>query len=382
VTSSKPKILHLITRLAVGGAQDNTLLTVEKHDRSQYTVHLASNPNGFWFNRAKQVADVFHPLKNLVNPLNPTQDLAAFREIITLLRREKFDLIHTHSSKAGILGRWAAKLAGVPAIVHTIHGFSFHDFMPNWKRQVYINLERSTRPCTDFFITVCELNRQQAIQLGLLSPNHSKTIYSSIDFTKLDRPFDPQHARQQLQIPDGWQTIIMVGRLDQQKAPYYLIDAFAEILPRHPKTLLLLVGEGELQPQLQAQARSLGIANHVRFLGSREDVPDLLRVADIFALSSLWEGLGRAMTEAMLVGIPVVVPNIYGIPEIVYHNETGLLFPAGEVKQLATHLNFLLQHPQERQRLGENAKQLTRRLFDANKMVLHIEAIYQSLLDK
>ncbi|MGI2902810.1 glycosyltransferase family 4 protein [Tolypothrix sp. VBCCA 56010] len=369
----------MITSITIGGAQDNTLLTIEKHNPSSFEVHLASNPNGFWQERAQKAADVFHPLPNLVNPLSPLQDIATLIEIVSLLRQEKFDLLHTHSSKAGILGRWAGKIVGIP-VVHTIHGFPFHDFMPKWKRQFYINIERSVRSFTDLFITVSELNRQEAAMLNILSLDNSQTVYSGIDFAKLDRPFNLQHTRHTLKIPENWQTISVVGRLDKQKAPNFLIDAFAKVLEHHPNTLLLLVGDGKLLNSLKSQVQQLGIADKVRFLGSREDVPEILKVSDVFALSSLWEGLGRAMTEAMLIGKPVVVPNIYGIPEIVHHNETGLLFPAKNIEQLAEHLNYLLQHPEERERLGNNARQLTRQLFDANLMVQQIEAIYDRVL--
>lgn len=376
------KILHLITHLPMGGAQDNTLLTVEKHDRAQFTVHLAANPNGYWSDRSQRVADIFHPLPHLAHPIRPLQDLRALLSIVQLLSREKFDIVHTHSSKAGILGRWAARIAKVPVVVHTIHGFPFHDFMPAWQRQLYINLERSARPFTDFFITVSELNRLEAAKLGILSLENSQTIYSGINFSKLDRPFNLPEIRQQLGIPHGWQTIVMVGRLDPQKAPHYLIEAFAQVVKQHPETLLLLVGEGELQPTLQMQAEKLGIANQVKFLGLREDIPEILTVADVFSLSSLWEGLGRAMTEAMLLGKPVVVPNIYGIPEIVHHGETGLLFPVGDTERLAAHLSYLLQHPEAGYHMGQNAKKLTRKLFDADYMVQQIERVYERLLSQ
>jgi glycosyltransferase involved in cell wall biosynthesis len=382
MNDSRTKVLHLITRLAIGGAQDNTLLTVENHNRDLYTVHLAAHPSDSWLHRAEVAADTFHPIPNLIRSINPIKDLQALVDIINLLRREQFDVVHTHSSKAGILGRIAARIVGVPVVVHTIHGFAFHDFMSPWKRRFYIILERGLRPLADFYITVCELNRTQAIDLNLIHPQNSQTVYSGISFTKLERPVDIKTTRLELNIPDGWQTIIMVGRLDEQKAPYYLIDAFAKVVQECPEILLFLVGEGELQSRLEAQTHTLGIENQVKFLGSREDVPEILKVADIFALSSLWEGLGRAMTEAMLVGKPVVVPNIYGIPEIVKHEETGLLFPAKDVNQLASHLIDLLRHPQKREYLGHNGKKLTQKLFNANKMVEDIEQIYDKLLSQ
>lgn len=374
------KVLHLITRLIVGGAQDNTLLTVQKHDRNRFLVHLASNPNGAWHGRAVEVSDDFHPLPSLINPIQPLQDLKAFWDIYSLIRQEKFDIVHTHSSKAGILGRFAARLAGVPVIVHTVHSFPFHDFMPPMERQFYIGMERCYRSFADFYITVSELNRSEACGLNIFRKENSQTIYSGIDFSKFDRPSDPKRLRQDLEIPDDWQTIAMIGRLDPQKAPHYLIEAFSKVCGIHPKTMLLLVGEGELEGRLKVQTQQLGIADRVKFLGTREDVPEILKAVDIFSLSSLWEGLGRSMTEAMLLGKPVVVPDIYGIPEIVHHNETGLLFRPGDVDHLAAHLNYLLESSSERDRLGQNAKKLTREIFDANVMVQKIEEIYEKLL--
>ena len=311
-----------------------------------------------------------------IYPSNPDEP-----EIVKLLRREKFDIIHTHSSKAGILGRWSGRIVGVPVIVHTVHGFAFHDFMPIWKKQLYIFLEQISRSCADFYITVSELNRKEAVQLKLFNFDNSTTIYSGIDLTKLDRDADLNLVKNQIGIPEKWQTIVSVGRLDRQKSPSFLIDAFAQVVDKYPETLLLLVGDGELRQELESQVSRLNISNKVRFLGSREDVPEILKIADIFALSSLWEGLGRAMTEAMLVGNPVVVPAIYGIPEIVHHHETGLLFEAKNVEQLANNLIYLLEHPEERDRLGQNAKNLTRKLFDGDAMVKQIEAVYEKLLD-
>ncbi|WP_281797028.1 glycosyltransferase family 4 protein [Desulforhabdus amnigena] len=368
--------------MIVGGAQDNTLQTVKKHDRSRYTVHLASNPEGVWSKLGREYADCFHSVPNLVNPIHPVCDLKAFRDILSLIRKERYDIVHTHSSKAGILGRFAARMAHVPVTVHTIHSFSFHDFMSPWKRNLFINIERACREMGDFYITVSERNRMEAIGLGLVHEDACQTVYSGIDFAKLDRPCDLAETRRQLGIPEGWRTIVMVGRLDPQKAPYYLIQAFSKVIEIHRNTLLIFAGEGELEESLKAQARRLEIADKVMFLGSRSDIPEILKVSDIFSLSSLWEGLGRSMTEAMLLGIPVVVPNIHGIPEIVLHNETGFLFSPGNVEELAAQLSYVLDHPEEGGRVGANGRALTRRLFDADHMVHNIERIYEMLLQR
>lgn len=179
--NKKIKVLHIITRLVVGGAQDNTLLTIKNHDRTLYDISLASNPDGVWLDRAKDYSDRFYPINTLINPISPFQDWQTFWDIVTLIKKEKIDLVHTHSSKAGILGRLAANWCKVP-VVHTIHGFPFHDFMPSWQRQFYITLEKTIAQKTDFFITVCELNRKEALQLGIVREDNSQTIYSGIDF--------------------------------------------------------------------------------------------------------------------------------------------------------------------------------------------------------
>jgi glycosyltransferase involved in cell wall biosynthesis len=180
-------------------------------------------------------------------------------------------------------------------------------------------------------------------------------------------------------VPDDWQILITAGRLEPQKAPELLIESFRHVVSAYPKTLLLMAGDGELRSDVEKQIAHYNLQNHVRILGFRNDVPDLLRAADVFVFSSRWEAMGRAMVEAMLLGKPVVVPAIYGIPEIVRHNETGLLYEVGQVDQLTTQLKVALADKNEQQRLGQNARTLTRRLFDVRTMVEQIEQVYDEL---
>lgn len=373
------KILHLITRSIVGGSQDNTFCTAERHDRSRFEVHVACNPDGAWVERAQAAADVFHPLPDLVMPIRPLQDLRALVAIIKLLRRERFDLVHTHTAKAGFLGRLAAALCDVPLVVHTYHAFPFHDHMPNWKRRLFIFMEQFVRRCTHGFITVSERERELGLQTNVLSSSNSRTIYSGIDFQKLDQPGQSEELRQQLQIPPDHTVILMAGRLDAQKAPQLLLQAFRRVLDSHPRTSLLIAGDGELRPLVEETIAQLKLTENVKLLGFRSDLPDLIKASDLFALSSLWEGLGRAMTEAMLLGKAVVVPNANGIPEIVHDGETGLLYETGNVAQLAARLCWLLEHPREREDLGQHARELTRDLFDLSEMVDRIEDFYREL---
>ncbi|KAB2911475.1 MAG: glycosyltransferase family 4 protein [Kofleriaceae bacterium] len=375
------KVLHLITRLIVGGAQDNTLLTVEKHRRDRYCVHVAGNPAGEWTERARLVADAFHPLPNLVNPISPGRDSAALAEMVRLMRRERFDVVHTHSSKAGVLGRLAARLAGVPAVVHTMHGpTGMHDLMSPWKRRVFEAAERVAGRCTDHMIAVSDITRRHVTELGLVPRERTSTIYSGIDFARLDGAWDTARVRAELSLPAAGRVVVFVGRLDDAKAPNVLVSAFARTLQRHPDATLVIVGEGDLEGSLRAQIAQLGIGDRVRMLGTRHDVPAILRVADVFALSSLWEGVGRALTEAMLLGVPVVAPDIYGIPEVVHHEKSGLLFPRGDVASLASAMSRLLADPTLAGQLASNGRALTRRMFDGDAMVRAIEALYEELL--
>jgi len=172
----------------------------------------------------------------------------------------------------------------------------------------------------------------------------------------------------------------MVGRLDPQKAPHLLIRAFAKVLDAFPSTVLAFAGDGPLSDELQSLARELKIEGAVRFLGTRNDVPDLLASADIFCFSSLREAMGRAMLEAMFAGLPVVVPYTSGIPEVVKHNQTGLLFEVGDVDGIASNLIDLLKHPTKRYMLGQQGREQVLRYFDVDAMVESIEGVYESVL--
>lgn len=378
---SRIKVLHLITRLIVGGAQDNTLLTVEKHRRDRFRVHVAGNPSGEWADRARRVADVFHPLPNLVNPISPRRDTTALFDILRLLRREHFDIVHTHSSKAGILGRLAARMARVPAIVHTVHGpTGLHDGMPRWKQLVFQTAERVAGRCTDQMIAVSDATRRHVVELGLSEAVRTRTIYSGIDLARLDGAWDPLAIRHELALSADTKLIVFVGRLDAAKTPDVLVSAFAHVAHMRDDVHLVLVGDGELAGRLRTQIVRLRIDARVHLLGTRHDVPAILRAADVFALSSQYEGVGRALTEAMLLGVPVVAPAIYGIPEVVRHGETGLLFRRGDVAALARSLLDLLDHPERARQLGLAGRELTRRTFDGDSMVREIESVYDEIL--
>lgn len=373
---NKSKVLHLITLSVVGGAQDNTFGTCELHDRQRYEIHLACNPNGQWAQRAKSAVDDFHPLPSLQTPPHPWKDLKTLFAIIRLLRRERFDIVHTHTAKAGFLGRLACWFCRVPLVVHTYHAFPFHDYMSPTKNWLFRAMERLARFMTDYTLTLSELDRSKGHEYEILDPDRSATAYTGIDFTKLDAAATREMTRARLNIAPDRPVVLQVGRMEPQKAPVLLVEAFAQVLRRHPDALLLFAGDGELRPQVESAIVKHGLQRNVRILGFRDDIPDLLAAADLFAFSSLWEAMGRAMVEAMLMGRAVVVPAIYGIPEIVHHGKTGWLYEVGNVPQLASGISHLLENHEEREELGREAKNLTRKLFDLKHMVAKIERTY------
>lgn len=376
------RVLHLITRLSPGGAQDNTLVTCELHDRERFEVHIASNPQGELRERALRACENrFHPLPNLVHPLDARRDALALIELLSLLRRERFDLVHGHSSKAGFLGRIAALITGTP-FVFTYHGFPFHEFMSAGKRRFYIGLERLVRRGARHYITLSENDRREAIALGMIGGQNSTAVYTGIDFGKLDSvlrspPPDPLLA---LGVPATGRRIVLVGRLDPQKAPERMVEAFALVQHRYPDAQLVLVGDGELRTAVERKIQEMGVGAAVHLLGYRKDVLEILHHCDLFAFSSLWEAMGRSMLEAMLMAKPVVVPAIYGIPEVVEDGVTGRLYEVGRIEQLAERICDCFADPGAAAAMGRKAQGRIRSLFDARRMVQRIEAIYSSVL--
>jgi len=377
----KIRVLHIITNLPVGGAQDNTLITVERLDRHQFDVTLMCSPDGEWRERAENIPDlelIF--VDALTRPVHPFYDTVAFWKLCTLIKRGGYDIVHTHSSKPGVLGRLAARVVGTPVIIHTIHGFPFNDFMPRAVTWGLVVLERWLSRLTDRLITVSKLNLEKATRLKLAPPEKFVNIYSGIDFHRFDTPADPARKKAELGVGNGAPVVGMVGRLSKQKAPLNFVRAIPHVLQQRRDARFVLVGDGELRQSVETLARKLGVADKLCLLGYRDDVPELLRTFDVYVLPSLWEGLGRSLTEAMYSGCPVVATSVEGVPELVRHEETGLLVEPNDVPALAARILELLNDRDKAQRLARAAKQRIDENFRADVMVRALERVYQETL--
>lgn len=376
--SQKKKVLHLITELVIGGAQDNTLLTVEGLSRERYVVHTAGAPGGTWVNRAQSVSDEVYFINHMRRNISPRHDLLAIWEIYRLLRQERYDIIHTHSSKAGLLGRIAGRLAQVPLVIHTVHGFPFNDitFSPAMRR-IYIGLEWLGAQLCDHLVMVAELNRQEAIKKGIAPAHKMTVVYSGLDLRRFAELPAKVAVRRQLNLPETATVVGTVGRISACNAPLVLAEAARQLLAAHADLHVVVIGDGEMRPELEA---ALADQARVHLLGFRSDVPQLLPALDVFQFPNLWGGLGRSVTEALAAGLPVVAFPVNGVPELVEDRITGLHATIGDSRDLAQKTELLLQNPTWGQHLAENGQARVYQKFSAAKMVADIDALYQRLI--
>ncbi|HYV18047.1 MAG TPA: glycosyltransferase family 4 protein [Verrucomicrobiae bacterium] len=379
------RVAHVITRLELGGAQDNTLHTVAQL-HAPYEAHLFTGPGGMLDAEARQrLGEALTFVPSLVHPIRPVRDLLAVRDLARAFRELRPAIVHTHSSKAGIVGRAAARLAGVPVVVHSIHGFGFHDHQPAWLRQTLVTAERVARPWTTHFVSVAGVHLARGAALGIVDPERASVVRSGVHLAALQAAADRAAAagaaalRAGLGLPVEGPIIGMVACLKPQKAPLDFIEASARVASRRPDATFVMVGDGPLRPAAEARARALGLEGRLQLLGWRRDVPDLLAAFDVVALTSLWEGLPRVVPEAIAAGRPLVVTSIDGAAELLRHEEHALLVPPSDPAAAAGQILRLLEDPSLARRLVAAARPLLGE-FDIDRMVREQEALYERLL--
>lgn len=392
MTNQTIRIIHPITRMIIGGAQENTMLTAalldrvadDEHGDEDWDVAIycgpQTGPEGSLIEttRAMDVELIIEPA--MVREVNPIKDLLCLWRLTSFLRSENVQIVHTHSSKAGIVGRWAARLAGVPVIIHTVHGWGHHDRQHPLVRNFYIWLEKRTLPITDRLIVVSKRDIEKGLQDNIGSPENYTVIRSGIELDRFGHPTVPRsEMRASLGIPEDAPVIGSVTRLSAQKAPLDFVRAMGQVAQVHPETHFVMVGDGPLRPDVEALAVELGIADRLVLTGLRRDVPELLATFDIFVLSSLWEGLPRVLPQAMATALPVVATAIDGNAEIVQDGVNGLLTPPGDPAELAAALLRLLADPELARTMGQAGLAGVAE-FGAERMVEQIADLYRQLL--
>jgi glycosyltransferase involved in cell wall biosynthesis len=369
-------VLHVITKFTEG-AGGNTLLSVLGADHGRFETWVAGSAGGPLWERAERGGVRTVKLERFRDGISPLDDLWVLLELLRLIRRERFSVVHTHSSKGGFLGRLAAWLCGTPVVVHTIHGFSFHDFMSRRRRHAYLALEWLVRPMTDAFIAVAPQVAREAVERHLAPPGAITVVPSAIEVDGIpDRP--EQALRATLDVPEDVPLVGTVGRVDFQKAPLDFVRVAAAVAAVHPRARFLMVGHGALLDDARAEARRLGV--DVTFTGFRDDAPRLAACFDVYVVASLYEGLGRGLTEALAAGCPVCATSVNGVIDLVEPGATGLLAPPAEPEALARCVIWLLEHPEQARRMGEAGRERVGELFAPGLMCRRIEQIYAQLL--
>jgi glycosyltransferase involved in cell wall biosynthesis len=375
----QPTIVHVITESTpFGGAQRNTLLTLKGLIRDGYRAELICGPGGPLIREAEAIKIKVHTIDELIRQVNPSRDYQALVILYKLFKLHKYDIVHTHSTKAGLLGRLAAWWAGIPSIVHTVHGVPF-EMNGNYRSRVYINLEWLIGLATDRVICVGDVLRQEVAAWNMIPGEKLATIYSGIDFAGYIPQRTAVQMKQELGIEDAWPIVGCIGRLSEQKAQHILIDAISYLTGKYPKIKLILVGDGERYPHLKKQIFDKGISSHILLLGDRDDIADLLNIFNVYAMSSLWEGVGRALTEAMYWGLPIVATPVNGVKEFIQHQVTGLLIPTRDPNALASSIDRLLVDVDLAQCISSNAKHKAEEIMGGDQMIKSIEDVYKYL---
>jgi len=378
-------IVHVITRMILGGAQENTLATVLGLRERGYPVVLVTGPSwgkeGELLSRALEEGLEVKLIPSLIRDLNLWKDLKAFLELSFWLARNPCAIIHTHTSKAGFLGRLAARGRGIPAVVHTPHGHVFHSYFHPWKEKLFLELERRAAFWTNRLIALTERCRLEHLERGVGRKEQWIVVPSGVCEGRFQAaPGKKQALLNRFKVPSNQRIFGFVGRLAPVKGAEYLAEALPQILEKFPEAHCFFVGDGEERLRLQRRVEALGLLRKVIFTGQQEEVNDFLSVFDILVVPSLNEGMGRVIVEAGLLGKAVVGTRVGGIPDLIEEGRTGLLVEPRNASALAEATVRLLESPELSKSLGEALEAKVRSGFRETQMVDQIESLYRHVL--
>jgi glycosyltransferase involved in cell wall biosynthesis len=374
----------VITRLIRGGADENTVFTVEGMDPDWYEGSIlagrGSEPEGF----SPKIQACTMLMPELVRDPHPFHDLVALWKMVRLMKRGRYHIVHTHTAKAGFLGRIAARIAGVPHVVHTLHGVTFHDHIHPIVRRIYVLLEKVAAPCCDVMISVGEDVKRKYLEESIGRSEQYVTIPSGMDTAPFREAREhPETGRGPLRAEFGFDdedvVVGMVSRLEARKGYRFLFAAVQRLAPDFPHLRVLVVGEGEQREELELLARDLGIEARVRFAGFRSDVASAIAAFDVATLTSLWEGLPRVLVQYALLERPIVTFEVEGSREIVDDGRSGYVVPLRDVELLVDRLRRLVANAELRLEFGRRVRERVEGRWDVDIMVRKITEVYQDV---
>ncbi|PKL48158.1 MAG: glycosyltransferase family 1 protein [Planctomycetes bacterium HGW-Planctomycetes-1] len=383
------KIVHIITRLILGGAQENTLITCKELAARGHDVTLitgpALGPEGQLFEQTKNQKYKTIVIDSLRRQINPFYDIPAYYQLKKLLMELQPDIVHTHSAKAGILGRFAAhSLSPRPKIIHSVHGLSFHEYQNQLLNKFYIAVERAAAKKTDAFICVAEAMTQKSLAAGIGRAEQYTTAYSAIEEEAFLNPISEQvrnDFRKKYEIPADAIVLVTIARLFHLKGHKYIIESAKELAGRFENCIWLFIGDGILKDRLQRQISGYNLSDRFRFTGLLpvEKMPLVIQSSDILVHCSLREGLARVLPQALLCGKPAISFDIDGANEVV-NPDTGRLTEPENIEQLTDACAELIANENLRTKLGSNGREFVKEKFSPKTMVDKIESIYRKLV--
>jgi glycosyltransferase involved in cell wall biosynthesis len=386
------KILHIITRLDMGGSAQNTLLTCLKLGRKFEMVLISglsqesnmtdseSEAVDRQINDARVNGVKIVQIPSLLRRISPMNDIRALYDLVRIIKAEKPDVVHTHTSKAGILGRMAAKITRVPLIVHTPHGHVFFGHFGPILSRVFLWVERLFGILTDRVVVLTDGERSDYTDRNVYPEDKLVQIHSGVDIEKFKQSqVSAVQKKRSLGLAQNGLVVGFIGWLLPIKGPMHLLKAMEDVWHDYEDIVLVFIGKGDLDVDLRAAALKTGANGRVNFLGWRNDVDEIMPIFDIFVLPSLNEGMGRVLVEAMAAGKPVVASNVGGIPDLVQHDYNGLLVAPGDEKALATSIKQLISNPQKAKLMGQRGREFCRQ-FSVESMVEKIDSLYGQLL--
>ena len=383
----KIKVAHIITRIITGGAEENTLYTIKGLDKKKYDIDLIVGEEfrKDIYNNFKNNDFCIIQLKGLKGKLNFLYDPVVLIKLINLFKKNHYDIVHTHLTKIGILGKIASRISGVPIIIHGLHGSAFQAFNSKLLNWALIFFERITSKYTNAYISVSRILSEKYIKEGIGKRENHFTVYSGMDLDKFYYSRKKINRRKKLAdlgISSDCFIIGNVATLEPRKGHKFLIDAFKKVIEKHKnKSIkLIIVSDGYERENLVNYVNKLNLKEKVIFTGYREDIEELMAIMDIFVLTSLREGLPRVLVQAAAVGIPLIAFNVDGVPEIIKDGYNGFLVKLKDVEELADRIIRYINNKELISLHGQRGREFVKGKWSIEDMVNKIDKIYQALI--
>ncbi|MFH1666325.1 MAG: glycosyltransferase family 4 protein [Elusimicrobiota bacterium] len=387
---NKIKILHIITRLDKGGSAENVLITFDKLNKNKYDTKLIFGRSAVSENTLKTIPN--KRLDSLIRDISPIKDLTALFELYKIIETEKPDIIHTHSSKAGFLGRWAAffvnhisNLKFRIKIVHTPHGHVFYGYSGKLKTFLFVFLERVSSIITDKLVALTEGEKKESLKFKVGKPENWEVIHSGIDLNT--NPAQKNELKKKLNIPENTLVIGTVARLEPVKGIKYFAQAFPFIVKSLNRPItFVIVGDGNQRNEIESIVEKDGLKEKVIFTGMRADITDLMSIMDIYVQPSENEGMGKTIIQALYLGKPIIATNVQGIPDLIFDGKTGLLVPPKNAQAISIAVEQMANSMQTANKLGQQGKFYAQELveglprFSTERMISLLEKMYDKIM--